>query len=232
MSIRFRSAALTGFLAAAAFVFSGHQALAQTPKGFQTLPCHDSALAIDDSLTCSTAASPSSGDSRVIARSHHTWGNLGDVTLNVTLVTAGHQTHMISYGEDKSSSYIKTYHRVTRERALNWSPIKTQGNTSYMIFTADNQGCIGFDHAGPLTSAGYEWLLRGYLCLPDDQEASFETLKRYLAAIRIGTPAQNRNAFGQPVTALPTSSGHNSQPDPTEPPAALAVSVNRPGHST
>jgi hypothetical protein len=204
MSVRVRFAALTGFLAGAASVLSSHPAAAQTPRGFQPLPCHDSVLAIDDSLTCSTAASPSSGDSRVIARSHHTWGNLGDVTLNIMLVTAGYQTYMTPYSEDASSSYIKTYHRVTRERALSWSPVKTQGNTSYMLFTADNQGCIGFDLAGPLAAAGYEWVLRGFFCMPAGQEASFETLKRYLTATRIGAPARNRNAFGEPVVALAT----------------------------
>jgi hypothetical protein len=199
-----RFAALTALLAGAASVFSGHQVLAQTPTGFQTLPCHDAVLAIDDSLTCSTSSYPSPSDSRLIAHSHHLWGNLEGVTLNATLVMAGHETHMIPYGEDKSSSYIKTYHRVTRERGLGWSAIRTQGNTSYMTFTADNRSCIGFDHAGPMSSGGYDWLLRGFLCLPADQQASFATIQQYLAAMRIGAPARNRNAFGEPVVALAT----------------------------
>lgn len=53
-----------------------------------------------------------------------------------------------------------------------------------------------------MSSAGYEWLLRGFLCFPVGQSASFETLQRYLAAMRIGTPARNRNAYGEPVVAL------------------------------
>jgi hypothetical protein len=73
-----------------------------------------------------------------------------------------------------------------------------------MTFTADNESCIGFDHAGPMVSAGYEWLLRGFFCLPVGETASFETLKAFLGATRVGSPGLDRSALGTRVVPLPS----------------------------
>ncbi len=144
---------------------------------------------------------------------HSTAGKLNGVSLNITLVTTGSRTYIPAYGEDASVTLIKSYGAAAKPPASNWSQIKTTGNTSYMTFTTGNQGCVGFDHSGPLLSGGYEWLLRGFVCLPPGRAASFDALKAYLAAIRVGPATQNRNAFGQPVEPLPSTPARSSIPD-------------------
>jgi hypothetical protein len=196
-------AAQRSILAIAILVAAAQLAAAQSADEFKTIPCQDSLVFLSPSLACVTAVGRGASDNRAVSGQHATAGHLDGVALNVTLVTTGYQTFIKPYGEDESAKLIKGYHKTTRDDATGWSAIKTVGNTSYMTFMVKQVHCIGFDHAGPLVSGGYEWLLRGFLCLPSNQSASFETLKRYLAATRIGPPVKNLNAFGEPMVALP-----------------------------
>lgn len=191
-------------IAPAALVAASVQiAAAQTVDEFKTIPCQDSLVFLSTALACVTAVGRGATDDRAVSGQHAMAGRFDGTSLNITLVTTGYQTYIKPYGEDESAKVIRFYHKPPRDDATGWSAIKTVGNTSYKTFMVKQVNCIGFDHAGPLVSGGYEWILRGFLCLPANQSASFETLKRYLAATRIGPPVRNLNAFGEPVVALP-----------------------------
>jgi hypothetical protein len=190
---------------AALFLFAPPLVSAQVTGDIKAVACADSFVFLEASMTCAAGTGRSAGNSQVVTDIHMTWGRPANVALNFTLVTTGRNSYITPYSEATSAQQIKGYHKTTREEASNWSPIRTDGNTSYMTFKVKQVSCIGFDHAGPLVSGGYEWLLRGFLCLPDGQVASFAALKPYLAATRIGAPALNRNAFGQPVAPFPMS---------------------------
>jgi hypothetical protein len=194
-------------------VLTAHIAAAQSDTKYRTSPCQDSLLFLAASLTCITDDGSGETNRLAISTLHSTAGRLNDSSLNMTLSMSGSRTYFSAYGEDASVRQIKSYASASREPVSGWSQIKTTGNTSYMTFTAGKQSCIGFDHSGPLQHGGYEWLLRGFVCLPPGQIASFEVLKPYLAAIRIGAAPQNRNAFGQPVEPMPSAPARSSIPD-------------------
>jgi hypothetical protein len=195
-----------GMIATAALVaLTAHIAAAQSDTKFRTIPCQDSLLFLAASLTCITDDGSGEKNRLAISSLHSTAGRLNGSSLNMTLSMSGSRAYFPAYGEDGSVGRIKSYSGASREPASGWSQIKTTGNTSYMTFTAGKQSCIGFDHSGPLMHGGYEWLLRGFVCLPPGQTASFDALKRYLSAIRVGPAAQDRNALGGPVEPLPRS---------------------------
>lgn len=196
-------AACRAIATAALLAASVQIAAAQGVDEFKTIACQDSLVFLSPSLACVTAVGRGATDNRAVSGQHATAGRLDGTSLNISLVTTGYQTYIKPYGEDESAKIIHFYHKTTRDDATGWSAIKTVGNTSYMTFMVKAVNCVGFDHAGPLVASGYAWVLRGFLCLPSNQSASFETLKRYLAATRIGPPVRNLNAFGEPVVALP-----------------------------
>jgi hypothetical protein len=216
---------------AAAFMASPADAQSPAPGPFD-IPCQESALFLSATMSCLGRTGLEGQDVGAVQDVIATVGLTEGALVSMTLFQAKHQTYFPPYADRESVEIIKRTGEMLRQPTSDWSDIATDADTSYMTFQAGGMNCIGFDHAGPLIHGGYAWLLRGIVCPTGGRTATLSLLKNYLAATRIGSASENRNVFGKPVTALPTSSGHNSQPNQTELPAAPAASINRPGHST
>lgn len=182
------------------------RAAAQTlPPGPLDIPCSESTLFLSPTMSCLGRLGIGGDDAEAVQDVVATVGVIDGALVSMTLRHAKYQTYFPPYADHESVEVIKTYSEMLRQPLSGWSNIATDANTSYMTFQAGSMNCIGFDHAGPLIHGGYEWLLRGNVCLTGKKEATLALLKSYLAATRIGAPALNRNAFGQPVAPLPMS---------------------------
>lgn len=190
-------------LLSAACLFSAVPAQAQQPR-LPAVDCSRSFLALNPNLTCLVPHYVN--QSRVSTRDFFTRGTVGDISVYMALSTSYTASALRPYSEQDSIAVLKNLNDVTRKEAKDWSPIKTEGNSSYMQFKTEREGCIAFDHAGPLKDSGYAWVLRGYLCAPTGTALSFDVVKNYLAATRVGTMRDNLNAFGQPVRPLQSRS--------------------------
>lgn len=184
----------------AAFAFwAAAPAHAQQPR-MPAVDCSRSFLALNPNLSCLVPHYVN--QSRVSTKDFFTSGTVRDTTVYMVLSTSYVASALRPYSEQDSVAILKNLNDVTRKQGKDWSPIKTEGNSSYMHFKTEREGCIAFDHAGPLKDAGYAWVLRGYLCAPTTTALNFDVVKNYLTATRVGNTRDNLNAFGQPVQRL------------------------------
>jgi hypothetical protein len=172
---------------------------AQQPR-MPAVDCSKSFLALNPNLTCMVPHYVN--QSRVSTKDFFTSGSLGNTSIYMVLSTSYVAAALRPYSEQDSVAILKGLNDVTRKQGKDWSPIKTEGNSSYMHFKTEREGCIAFDHAGPLKDSGYAWVLRGYLCAPTGTALNFDVVKNYLAATRVGNTRDNLNAFGQPIRPL------------------------------
>lgn len=177
----------------------------QPTKGVPAVDCSKSFLSINPAQLC-MASRGVTNDNRIGGKEYHVAGVLNDRSLFMVLTMPPFVGSIRPYSEQTSVNVLKAFNDLTRRQGKDWSAIATDGNTSYMRFTAEKQDCIAFDHAGPLKEGGYAWTLRGYLCAaPGTQPVSYDVVKAYLAATRVGTIRDNLNAYGQAVRPVPRS---------------------------
>jgi hypothetical protein len=186
-------------LVSAACLLSAVPAQAQQPR-MPAVDCSRSFLALNPNLTCMVPHYVN--QSKVSTKDFFTSGLIGDTSIYMVLSTSYVASAFRPYSEQDSVAILKGLNDVTRKQGKDWSPIKSEGNSSYMSFKTEREDCIAFDHAGPLKDAGYAWVLRGYLCAPAGAAPRFDTVRNYLAATRVGNTRDNLNAFGQPVRPL------------------------------
>jgi len=115
---------------------------------------------------------------------------------------------MQPYSAAASENAIKTFNNFA-QGADRWGPYIGFQSTGYMTFKASGVFCVGFDHAGPNKGevAGYSYILRGYVCEPSEIRSPENYLRDFLSHVRIGTVAENRNAFATPYSPLPGGTG-------------------------
>lgn len=188
---------------AASALWTAAPARAQTPThAIPSVDCSKSFLAMNPTLTC-MASRGVTNDNRIGGKEYHVAGVLADRSLFMVLTMPPFTGSIRPYSEQGSVAALKNLNDLTRRQGKDWSAITTDTNTSYLNFKTDNQTCIGFDHAGPLKDGGYAWTLRGYLCTPAGaQPVSYDVVKSYLAATRVGNTRDNLNAYGQAVKTL------------------------------
>lgn len=173
----------------------------QPTKGVPAIDCSKSFLSINPAQLC-MASRGVTNDNRIGGKEYHVAGVLNDRSLFMVLSTpfAG---SIRAYSEQTSVNVLKNLSDLTRRQGKEWLAITTDANTSYMRFKTEKEDCIAFDHAGPLKDSGYAWTLRGYLCaVPGTQPVSYEIIKTYLAATRVGNTRDNLNAYGQAIRPL------------------------------
>jgi hypothetical protein len=193
--------ALTAFLIAAANLLVTSPAHTQQPdRGVPAVDCVKSQLSLNPPLMCMLSRGVLM-DNRLGNKEFYVAGTLGRTTIYMALAVPPFVGGIKAYSEQQSVGYLKNLNDITR-KGRDWSAIKTDGNSSYLTFKTEQEQCIAFDHAGPFKEGGYAWVLRGYLCSAGTAAPSFENVKAYLAATRVGTTRDNLNAYGQPVRPL------------------------------
>lgn len=194
-----------GLLAASAFWTEAPVHAQQPTHAIPIVDCSKSFLSMNPTLTC-MASRGVTNDNRLGGKEYHVNGLLKDHALFMVL-SMPFSGSIRPYSEQASVNTLKNFNDLTRRQGKDWSAIATDGNTSYIRFKTETQNCIAFDHAGPLKDGGYAWALRGYLCAPmSAPPVSYDHVKTYLAATRVGNTRDNLNAYGQPVRRLETLS--------------------------
>lgn len=159
-------------------------ALAQA--NWRDIPCSQSRLELPGLSHCATAGPMRTEGSSwgVAVTLYGTEGSSAGVYTNLLLYWPPAGVVMDQYNNARAIEAIKEFNSVTLEKATDWGDLRSIGNTSYMQFKIGGQGCIGFDHPGPLQGVGYAWHLSGYRC--GDRGKPEDIAKALVASIRVG----------------------------------------------
>lgn len=170
-------------------------AQAQIPPGWTEMDCARSMLGFGDSFPCAERRGEDIG--RAYATAYLTMGRVQRISIWLAVDYVTGDSWLQVYTSESAHEVLRRFGGVSDPTELRQS-----GVTSYIVYDRRGASCIAFDQPGPFYQYGYKWILRGLICVPADQGASFELARAVLAATRVGPLSAARNALGEPIAAF------------------------------